>query len=322
MEELYNLYKDLSSGDTVGTDQISIVDIPGFNYHKLGVDKDKYLNILVKSSDSGEFSVPAILEFIEVIYDKLCNVESKGEVFEESYSIIKLKSDDSTLQKYFLNISYLYLKEIGEKPILLDLQKKFNQLIDLFRVEKKADKNLVQGLFAELCIISISSNIDYLIKSWHISPSDKYDFNDGNEKLEVKSSSNLERIHSFSLNQTNNFGRSVIIGSVITIQTDMGLTVFDLVKKIEGKLNDNSLINKLSEIIVKTLGGNFSKASNYLFDYQYAIDSIRFYNSLTIPSISSDELDSRISGVRYDCKMEGSEEMNLDNNSRLQSALL
>ncbi len=268
MEELYNLYKDLSSGDTVGTDQISILDIPGFNYNKLGVDKDKYLNILVKSSDSGEFSVPAILEFIEVIYDKLCNVESKGEVFEESYSIIKLKSDDSTLQKYFLNISYLYLKEIGEKPILLDLQKKFNQLIDLFRVEKKADKNLVQGLFAELCIISISSNIDYLIKSWHISPSDKYDFNDGNEKLEVKSSSNLERIHSFSLNQTNNFGRSVIIGSVITIQTDMGLTVFDLVKKIEGKLNDNSLINKLSEIIVKTLGGNFSKASNYLFDYQ------------------------------------------------------
>ena len=189
-------------------------------------------------------------------------------------------------------------------------------------MKKSIKKNLVQGLFGELCIISISSNANYLIKSWHTSPNDKYDFNDGHEKLEVKTTDNLERIHSFSMNQTNSFDKTVIIASVITTQTDMGLSVFDLVKKIQCKLIEDSMNQKLNEIILKTLGSDFKGASRYFFDYKQAIESIKYYNSQDIPMILSSDLDSRISRVKYDCKIEGIKEMKLKVKSKLQALLI
>lgn len=59
----------------------------------------------------------------------------------------------------------------------------------------------IQGLWAELFVISIASNPEYLLKAWHSSLNDVYDFNDGIDKIEVKSTSKSHRIHKFSYDQ-------------------------------------------------------------------------------------------------------------------------
>ena len=79
---------------------------------------------------------------------------------------------------------------------------------------------------------------------------------------------------------------------------------------------------KLNEIILKTLGSDFKGASRYFFDYKQAIESIKYYNSQDIPMILSSDLDSRISRVKYDCKIEGIKEMKLKVKSKLQALLI
>ena len=68
-----------------------------------------------------------------------------------------------------------------------DLKIEIEKLINLFTKFSKPALKTIQGLWAELLIIEQSKNPDYLIQSWHSSTTDKYDFNDGIDKIEVKS---------------------------------------------------------------------------------------------------------------------------------------
>ena len=63
--------------------------------------------------------------------------------------------------------------------------------------------NTVNGLWSELFLIENSTNPKELINYWHNLPEEKFDFNAGKERIEVKSSSSFERKHIFSAEQLN-----------------------------------------------------------------------------------------------------------------------
>ena len=50
-------------------------------------------------------------------------------------------------------------------------------------------------------MIKTSSNIEKVLQAWHENPTDKYDFFDDNEALEVKCTTNTDRIHKFQHDQ-------------------------------------------------------------------------------------------------------------------------
>ena len=60
---------------------------------------------------------------------------------------------------------------------------KANRTIQSFN---RPPRKTIQGLWAELFIIERANNPEYLIQSWHSSSEDKFDFNDGQDKIEVK----------------------------------------------------------------------------------------------------------------------------------------
>ena len=87
-------------------------------------------------------------------------------------------------------------------------------------------KKALQGLWAELLVIERSKSPAYLLQSWHVSPNDKFDFNDGIDKIEVKSTRNVRRIHTFSLEQLHpNVNANLLIASVFVIETGHGRTI-------------------------------------------------------------------------------------------------
>jgi UDP-3-O-[3-hydroxymyristoyl] N-acetylglucosamine deacetylase/3-hydroxyacyl-[acyl-carrier-protein] dehydratase len=105
-----------------------------------------------------------------------------------------LKTDIEYLQEYFLKIVFVLLRNLSDKPLLKDLKIEIDKLINLFSKFTKPPLKTIQGLWAELLIIEQSKNPDYLIQSWHNSSSDKYDFNDGIDKIEVKSEGYLNNL--------------------------------------------------------------------------------------------------------------------------------
>lgn len=134
--------------------------------------------------------------------------------------------------------------------------------------------------------------------------SDIFDFNDGTDKLEVKSTSRTNRVHRFSHNQlTPNESSIVVIASLCVQQSGVGKTVFDLMDAIEPNLENAELRFQLADMISKTLGSDFEKACECCFDYTLACDTYQKYNCKDIPSLDNSSIPAEISDIHYDCDL-------------------
>lgn len=321
MQNVFKIFQNLKNESPRDGESFAIATLPTIKNHKLGISLDGQPMFFIKCDEKKKAkSLDTNLEFISVQFNRQCQlINTKGKIVEGIYTIISLKSDSDYLQEYFLKIVFVLLKNLSEKPHLKDLKIEIEKLINLFTKFSKPALKTIQGLWAELLIIEQSKNPDYLIKSWHNATSDKYDFNDGNDKIEVKSTTKSRRIHNFSLEQlVPNTKSKLIISSILTIETGTGTSVFDLVELIESKLKDQNLIYRINEIVASTLGKDFEKAFDIYFDYKFSVDSIQHYDSVDIPTINISSIPSNILNVRFDCDLT---DVRTANKTRIKSKL-
>ena len=306
MQTVFKIFQELKNESPQNGDSFAIASLPSIKNHKIGISQSGQPIFFIKCNNNSKTkSLDTNLEFISVQFNRQCQlINNKGKKEEDIYTIISLKSDSDYLQEYFLKIVFVLIKNLSEKPLLKELKIEIEKLINLFTKFSKPALKTIQGLWAELLIIEQSNNPDYLIESWHNSKSDKYDFNDGFDKIEVKSTLKNRRIHSFSLEQlTPNSNSKLIVSSIFTIETGIGVNIFDLVEIIELKIKNKNLSFRLNEMVVLTLGKDFEKSFDVFFDYQFAIDSIQHYSSVDIPTISNNQIPTNILNVRFDCDL-------------------
>lgn len=306
MKSVFKIFQELKNESPRNGDSFAIASLPSIKNHKIGISQNGQPMFFIKCDNStNSKSLDSNLEFISVQFNRQCQlINKKLKIEEDVYTIISLKTDSDYLQEYFLKIVFVLVNNIPEKPLLKDLKIEIEKLINLFTKFSKPPLKTIQGLWAELLVIEQSKEPDYLIQSWHNSASDKYDFNDGIDKVEVKSTAKSRRIHSFSLEQLMpNTNSKLIVTSIFSIETGTGTNIFDLIDKIEAKINDKNLSFRVNEMVGLTLGKDFEKSLDVFFDYQFAIDSIQHYNSDDIPSISDNHIPSNIMNVRFDCDL-------------------
>lgn len=321
MQKIFKIFHDLKNELPRNGDSFAIATLPTIKNHKLGISLNGQPMFFVKCDEKIKAkSLDTTLEFFSVQFNRHCQlINNKGKIEEGIYTIISLKSDSDYLQEYFLKIVFVLIKNLSEKPLLKDLKIEIEKLINLFSKFSKPAIKTIQGLWAELLIIEQSKNPDYLIKSWRNSTSDKYDFNDGNDKIEVKSTTKSRRIHNFSLEQLMpNTKSKLIVSSILTIETGTGTSIFELVEIIESKLIDPNLIYRINEIVASTLGKDFEKAFDIYFDYKFSVDSVQHYDSVDIPTINISSVPSNILNVRFDCDLN---DVRTANKTRIKSKL-
>lgn len=245
------------------------------------------------------------LALISALFNRNCSlIQDNGKTFEKKFSLIVLHSDDYDIQQYFLNVVALLFQKLSRDPSQKELVDEINKLILLFSAATKPAMKTIQGLWAEMLIIEQSKNPEYLIRSWHSSPNSKFDFNDGQNKLEIKSTSQTKRIHSFSYEQTiPNPNSKLLIASIKVIETGVGKSILDLRDNICKKVLDLDLQYKVNEMILSSLGSDFSNISDLFFDYQYAIDETEFIDSENIPTIPLSSIPSELSNIKFSCDL-------------------
>ncbi len=306
MKSIFNIFLEAKEGNTNTADGFNIASLPGVKNHKIGVSADGLPIFFIRCEDSSAArSLDYNLELISVRFNLHCQLLSNKRVIANgTYTVISLKTDSVDMQQYFLDIIYLVIKRLPPNPKLKQLKIEVEKLISLFSKFSKPPQKTIQGLWAELFTIEQSGNPDYLIKAWHVSPSDKFDFNDGTDKIEVKSTSKSRRIHNFSIEQLNpNKNSGLIIASVFAVETGAGKNIFDIVLQIEKKLKNKDLKFQVNQIIADTIGKDFDNAFGIFFDYQLAIDTIAFYESTSIPKIDVKNIPLQISNIRFDCDL-------------------
>lgn len=161
-------------------------------------------------------------------------------------------------------------------------------------------RKTVQGLWAELFIIARSGMPAALIRSWHMMPDGCYDFSFGNQRIEVKSASGRIRLHHFTLEQLHPpAGTTLLVASVFVERAGGGVSMISLVEEIRKQVNDDpELLLQLETTVAATLGENWRAAVDDRFDRQLAEDSLQFYESNAIPSVSPN-MPVGVSDVRF-----------------------
>ena len=298
IKEIFNkIVKDYITDDN---DKIFTEHYPNFSNHRIGADKTKLPIILIHSKNSTLKQYPSTkLDSLTIFYNKTCEISSGDTTKTYDFTIIKLNSDDPEIISYFFKIINVFVNKVGNEPELVDVYRELNKILDLFSKGKKISKKLVQGLFSEMVIINSSNSPDLLVEAWHNQNTDRFDFNDSEAKIEVKSTSKYERIHTFRASQLESKS-PLFIASFLVIESGNGKTVLSLKNEIEKKLTKTRNKIKLSEIVLETLGLKYLSSNKYKFDYNYCLENLLFFDIKSIPIIKKRNIPEIYSKISFD----------------------
>ena len=277
------------------------VTISDDSTHRLGISPEGYPIFFIDCSTSDRVS-DINLKLFKVLFNRQCNIsDSNSDVsLDGVLSIIQLNSLNPDFQKYFLEVVYLLLLRLENKPTVAVLKAEVSKLLSIFTSVKSISKEIVRGLWAELIVIKLSSNPSYLIRSWHVVPEDKFDFNDGTDKVEVKSTNGSKREHTFAIEQLNpNPGSKLLIASLFVSQTGVGKNIFDIIDDITSRISDVDVLFKLREETTQTIGANVEEVAKMYFDENASVDSLQFFDYASIPAIRLADVPTGVSSVHF-----------------------
>ena len=301
VNSLYGKFIKLIGTKSDDSETYRVISVWEGSRHRLGCSEEGFPIFFVECSDN-KSTTDVHLELIDVQFNRNCKLDDSDERKSEShvYCLVKLKSLKKDFTKYFLDVFSLVLAKLPDYPSTAQLRDEVSKLIELFMGAATYSASTLQGLWAEMLVIEQSKDPDYLISAWHVSANDKYDFNDGLDKIEVKSTSKVSRCHEFALEQLNpNDGSQLLIASVFVIKTGIGKTLFDIEESIISRLKNNESVEKLKSMIIKTLGENIDTVRTSYFDYSQAVDSLCYFNYKDIPSIDISNVPIGVSNVHF-----------------------
>jgi hypothetical protein len=280
---------------------IETAPIPKIKHHKIGISEEGYPTFFIKCKDASNPVKQISLQIISVNLNVSCQLYTNGVLVDDGiYAQIILKSESWDLIKHFINIVSSVLETFKEIEDSDTVKGELDKIISLFSRLSGEPQKTIQVLWAELLLIENSNDPEYLISAWHVKSNDKYDFNDGIDKIEVKSTEKTKREHHFSIEQlTTTTNSHLLVASFMVYESGIGTTVFDIVELIKNRVTDSELKLKLDAIVAESLGTNFELAFEKFYDYDYGFDNRKFYDSEMIPTIAGINIPNTLSQVNF-----------------------
>lgn len=293
VSDLLVLFNSLSPPPDSSADSIRFAahQLMGYPNHHVGKDDSgrPALLIAVKPDVSHARPAPIVLEHLTVQHDVECRLhQPDGTARSGRFSVIRCLGIDRVLHEYFIRAVTPIVLKLPVLPSQADVTQAINSLVELFRLLTMPPRKTIQGLWAELFVITQASDPSKLIQSWHTVPEDRYDFCAGRQRVEVKSATGRFRCHHFSLEQLRPpLGTTVLIASLFVEHATGGDTVFDLVERVRLRVYDDpQLLAHLDQVVGATLGSGWRQATEIRFDRELATDSLRFFEATAIPCIT------------------------------------
>lgn len=268
-------------------------------------DSRNQLVFLVSTSSNLNLTPPS-LENLEINYFIECTVEEKNKnPVTGNWIMLKCLSENEYIQSLFRKHIPSIVNSFSLPCENHKFAESFEAFITLFKnLEKKSEKKVI-GLWGELFVIYNSSNTDFLVKAWHSSKEDTFDFSEGNCRLEVKTTSLREREHNFRLHQVFPISNiNLIVASLMIEKVPVGLSLGDLIQRIEDSLTKADLRLKFDELITGTLGESYEKSLEEAYDESSAKELINFYNIKDVPKIPKETIPKEVKNVSFSVSLD------------------
>ena len=280
------------------------------SYYRVGRDHQGNPAILVETTHA--VGAVGLSDFegrhLRVDHGVVCSISEAGvEVGREQFSVVSCIDSDDLLRDRFFDAAETLLRSLGETPASDELRRMVAGLIELFRLAAQPPRGTIQGLWAELWLIAQARYPEILLNAWHSESTDAYDFNSGQQRLEIKSTSRRTRMHGFSHRQLHPpAGTRVAIASVFVESSGGGLKVATLLERIRRRIGGLGALRRLDYIVANTLGTDWWAGVEAGFDSELASESLRFYQVGEVPSLSS-EIPHGVSDIHYVSDLSGAQ---------------
>lgn len=299
---LLEIFLELDIPTTENGNVFNATSLTDFPFAKIAISHDGYPVILISSVPDGTHLLQKNirLTYIELSHNVECSVSESSSSKLLRFSVIVFMSTERLLQSYFLEIAEILLTKLTARTTQKELLTAFNSFVEVFRALSQPPSKTVQGLWSELFVIENSLDPIVLINYWHRIPEEKFDFNADIEKIEVKSSTSMNRIHIFSSDQLSPpDDKEVLIASVFTKQSSTGISIYGLIERLSNKNIKKELLDKLMTIVSRTLGNSLEQSLKIKYDYEIAKLSLRYYSHRVIFKIERINIPERVSEVKY-----------------------
>src|SRR3989344_596126 len=205
MDRIIQLFRSLSAPGVKEGNIFSAIKINKSGNFRVGISPDKMPSLLFASASDKSVGTVGniILRNITVIFDAKCSIIDNNRTEEGFFTIIKFIGENELLVNHFLRSAEVLTSSLGNRYTNEQIKREIYKFVELFTSLSEPPIKTAQGLWAELFVIERSSNSRKLVAAWHATPDDKFAFNAGNERVEVKSTSKDKRSHRFSIIQLN-----------------------------------------------------------------------------------------------------------------------
>lgn len=322
MVDLKEIYDKLPLPQKTSPNSFSAKAIKGYENHRVAKNFNDNPSLLIFISESNQdfFIANQNLFNIKVTHNVKCEIETDKKVSHNNFSVVSYIGQNDGVKDVFLKTCQVLIKSLGQSPSNKKIKQTVDKFIELFKAIKEPPRKSIQGLWGELFFIEHSDFPEKVILGWHSIPEEKFDFSFDKLRIEVKSSATESRTHHFSSAQLNPINDIEIIIASMHVNTSVaGLSVIDLVKKINSKLNDfPKQKEKLHLLVYSTLGIDVERVNEIKFNYELAKESLQFYKSEDIPKIESTNIPSEVSNVKFTSNLINSKHLEIEIDSLLK----
>jgi hypothetical protein len=287
--------------------RFSAAPVEGQPRHRVAIDRRGLPALLIDVVDAEVTGPPLVLEHIRMQQGVDCRVtEPDGATETRRLTIIRCTDEDTVTREYFLLIGGTVLEALGDAPTSGSVSRTIERLVELFRALTAPPRKSVIGFWAELFVIALSREPATLVRAWHQTPDERFDFALAGERLEVKATVGRVRRHHFSLEQLLPIpGVEVLIVSLLLERSGGGPSVAELIEAIRSAVaGDATQVLHVDAIVALTLGSAWRSAMGERFDGDVARASLAFLQPSVIPR-PQDNMPPGVTEVRFVSELSG-----------------
>ena len=280
----------------------SAMQIPWALPYRVAVNAGGRPCLLIDTESSSDIiKLPdTVGEHIEIRHGRQCEIiEKNGTRWSGAFTIVTCLSDDELLHGYFLDVADTLIHVLGTEPTESQLRHVIAGLMELFRALGVPARKAARGVWAELFVAASAREPVLVLRAWHPTYTEPFDFSEGAQRIEVKSSSDHTRRHHFKLEQLSPpTGTQVLVASVFVSPLARGCSIRDLAYELKNDASQElELQSRIDRVISEALGETLINSIDLQFDRELAADSLAFYPHDSIPAVR--EVPDEVSSVSF-----------------------
>ena len=294
---IFNLFDIIKNAEK--TNKYMAIEIPGVNEGYLGLDEFNRPCIFLKNFDGSRrpslcterLSLSINQEYLLSFQEGL----KKKDCFNSLICLSNNKEDIDT----FLMVVEAFLTNNNNLNKSNSLVSFFHALVRLFLI--KPDDNIIarrQGLWGELFLMRYIRGYAFWSQFWQTETNRLYDFSTNGKRIEVKTTTRLDRIHTVSHKQVFSYsGEDIFIASLMLREDDVGISLKNLITECREIFKDTPYYFKI-EKAVRHANMQSTDEEGPIFNNTEAARNLKWYDSRNVPRFQSEEPEG-VSGTHY-----------------------